>query len=398
MWKVLIADDEPKIRQGLRNTLETFELPIQICGEARNGVEALEKARETLPDILLVDICMPKLSGIEFLQELQKVSMDCRVIIISGFNEFSYAQQAISLGVSCYLLKPIHEEELREEVEKIISNLEKERKDQEIHDFMKGQINRNSGYFRDIFFNNWVEGNLTDSERKMQMEMLGIGFRSDMTLILLSVRKDPEENGMGSGMEGCKEAMERALSSYFEKDSRQYVFLNPYQNLVGMAEGYCRDGAELRRILEKEMNMASGGRFCIQVRSCAQREIMETYAQLLTAARKILECRPIVAQAREYIYEHYRERELDLTEVAENIGCNPSYLSRVMKQDLGISFKDYLTMLRIKQAISLMRDGGLSLNQIAEKVGYSNQHYFSAAFKNGQGVSPSEYRRNLMQN
>ena len=86
MWKVLIADDEPKIRQGLRNTLETFELPIQICGEARNGVEALEKARETLPDILLVDICMPKLSGIEFLQELQKVSRDCRVIIISGFN------------------------------------------------------------------------------------------------------------------------------------------------------------------------------------------------------------------------------------------------------------------------------------------------------------------------
>ena len=81
--------------------------------------------------------------------------------------------------------------------------------------------------------------------------------------------------------------------------------------------------------------------------------------------------------------------------MAAAIGCNPSYLSRVMKQELGMSFKDFLTMLRISEAIHLMRNQEFSLNQIAEKVGYSNQHYFSAAFKNCQGVSPSEFRRNL---
>ena len=95
------------------------------------------------------------------------------------------------------------------------------------------------------------------------------------------------------------------------------------------------------------------------------------------------------------LIEEIDQRDLDLTKVADAIGCNPSYLSRVMKQELGISFKDFLTMLRIGEAIHLMRNQDLSLNQIAEKVGYSNQHYFSAAFKNCQGVSPSEYRRNL---
>mgnify|MGYP000201812307 CR=1 FL=1 len=79
------------------------------------------------------------------------------------------------------------------------------------------------------------------------------------------------------------------------------------------------------------------------------------------------------------------------------IGCNSSYISRIMKQELGISFKDFLTRLRISQAVRLMEDRELSINQIAEKVGYSNQHYFSAAFKNCQGMSPSEFRKNMLQ-
>ena len=79
------------------------------------------------------------------------------------------------------------------------------------------------------------------------------------------------------------------------------------------------------------------------------------------------------------------------------IGCNSSYISRIMKQELGISFKDFLTRLRISQAMRLMEDRELSINQIAEKVGYSNQHYFSAAFKNCQGMSPSEFRKNMLQ-
>ena len=75
MWKVLIADDEPKIRQGLRKTLEGFSFPLEIVAEAKNGLDAFKKAKELAPDILLVDICMPKLNGIDFLRKLKELQL-----------------------------------------------------------------------------------------------------------------------------------------------------------------------------------------------------------------------------------------------------------------------------------------------------------------------------------
>lgn len=399
MWKVLIADDEPKIRQGLKNTLESFGLPIQVCAEARNGLEALEKAGEYQPDILLVDICMPKLSGIEFLQKIRDLKLDCKVIIISGFNEFSYAQQVIPLGVSSYLLKPIPEDTLRNEVMKVTESLEKERKNRNYHDLMKRQITRNSPYLRDVFFRSWLDGELSENEIRVQMELLGIHFSDVVTMVVLSVHTDLSGNTIKSEEqeEVYKASMEKKIREILGKERQIYVFLNRIRDVVGIIDGYCRETERIHEEIYQEINEIAGGRCCVQIRNCAKEELPKNHEQLLNSARKIMECRPIVSQARKYIYSHYGERELDLTQVAADIGCNPSYLSRIMKQELGISFKDYLTMMRIKQAIHLMHDSSFSLNQIAEKVGYSNQHYFSAAFKNVQGVSPSEYRRSMTQ-
>ncbi len=151
MWKVLIADDEPKIRQGLKKTLESFSMPLSVCAEAKNGMEALKKAKEQQPDILLVDICMPRLSGIQFLEELKGLSLECRVIIISGFHEFAYAKQAITLGVSHYLLKPIAEEELKSALSSVVKELEEREKSRRFMDLMRQQLFQNENYLRDVF-------------------------------------------------------------------------------------------------------------------------------------------------------------------------------------------------------------------------------------------------------
>ena len=117
--KVLLADDEPIIREGLREMLGSFELNLKVVGEARNGIEALLMSKTLEPDIILADICMPKLSGLEFIRQLkEKIKQKSHIIIISGFNEFEYARQAISLGVNDYLLKPVREEELKESIRK----------------------------------------------------------------------------------------------------------------------------------------------------------------------------------------------------------------------------------------------------------------------------------------
>lgn len=395
MWKVLIADDEPKIRQGLKNTLETFGLPIQVCGEAKNGLEALKKAQETRPDILLVDICMPKLSGIQFLQEVRKLELDCKIIIISGFNEFSYAQQAIGLGVSSYLLKPIPEDELRTELERVMESLKNEREDRKYRALMKQQIHNNSLYLRDSFFHNWLEGRLGKEELRAQREFLEIRLSEEVTIFLLSVRTDME-GGIIDGFqqeELYKSVMERSIRKIAGEDRPLYVFMSRSQDVIGLLEGHCLDIEKIRQEMVQDTDRIAEGKYHIQINNCRREDIPAVYEEMEATARRVLECRPIVSKARDYIYAHYAERNLDLTQVAADIGCNPSYLSRIMKQELGSSFKDYLTMLRIRQAKKLMRDRSLSLNQIAEKVGYSNQHYFSAAFKNCQGVSPSEYRR-----
>lgn len=397
MWKVLIADDEPKIRQGLKRTLETFDLPVTVCAEAKNGLEALEKTREFKPDILLVDICMPRLSGIQFLEELHKLSLDCKMLVISGFNEFSYAKQAMNLGVSDYLLKPIIEEELKEAIQKIIEELEKSRKSRRFMELFQQQIQQNRTQLRGVFFNDWVEGNLESRELLEQQELLDIQIPEELMMVMVSVQTGYMEEGTGGSVAETLHQMtlEEIVRNLMEKYAPVYIFMNRYQDAVVMMPGY-RNGVEkIHQYLQEEMERQAGGRCCIQIKNCTREKIPQTYKGMCDNARKVMECRPIVLEARKYIYAHYGERDMDLIQVADAIGCNSSYLSRVMKQELGISFKDFLTMLRISRAIYLMRNNELSLNQIAEMVGYSNQHYFSAAFKNCQGISPSEFRRNF---
>lgn len=399
MWKVLIADDEPKIRQGLKNTIQTLALPLRVCAEARNGLEALDKAREQEPDILLVDICMPKLNGIRFLEEVKKLSLDCRIIIISGYNEFSYAKQAITLGVSNYLLKPVADGELKAALEEVIRGLETTRESRKFFGLMRQQIKQNENHLRDVFFNDWIGGELTETRRQEQMALLGISMPEKVHFVLASVQPGYGEKVMSGAVseELYRITLEKILRNAVEGYEPVYVFSSRYQEAIAMVGGFGGEPELLCRQIQEEMKGLVCGKCSVQIQSCDSGQIPEMYEKLHSQSQKMMECRPIVVKAREYIYTYYRERNLDLTQVAEAIGSNPSYLSRLMKQELGISFKDFLTMLRISSAIQLMRDKQLSLNQIAEKVGYNNQHYFSAAFKNCQGVSPSEFRRKLVQ-
>ena len=184
----MIADDEPKIRQGLKSVLEEMKLPITVCAEARNGMEALEKIEQFQPDFILMDICMPKLSGIQFLEELRKLDKNCPVIVISGFNEFSYAKQAIKLGVSEYLLKPIAEEELQAAVVKVTEEIKQKRKSEKFMELVKQQMIQHQDYLRDVFFNEWMEGKLSRFEWEEQARFLDMDFPDNMILILVSVQ------------------------------------------------------------------------------------------------------------------------------------------------------------------------------------------------------------------
>lgn len=119
MYKAIIVDDEEDIRYLLRHLLEKGVRDVTVAGEASNGDEGLALCRKLCPEIVLADIRMPGLDGLEMLGQIKKASPHTQVILISGYGYFSYAQRALEQGAAGYLLKPIEEEELYEVVERV---------------------------------------------------------------------------------------------------------------------------------------------------------------------------------------------------------------------------------------------------------------------------------------
>ena len=112
MYKALIVDDEPSVIEGLKIMVPWNELGFEISGEAYNAQDALLQAEELRPHLLITDIRMPFKSGLELINGVRKMDLSIEFIILSGYSEFSYAQEAMRQGVSYYLLKPLYREEL----------------------------------------------------------------------------------------------------------------------------------------------------------------------------------------------------------------------------------------------------------------------------------------------
>lgn len=399
MWKIVIADDEPKIRQGLKELVESFGLPLKVCGEAKNGLEALRLIKEERPDIALVDICMPKLNGLQLLERIRESHPECRTIIVSGYNEFTYAKEAMTLGVRSYILKPIEEEELYEAINSLIEELDRERSRQRFIDLANYQLEQHREYLQGVFFNDWIEGRLSDSEWEGQKELLAVQIEESAALILVSTQNNRTLNLRMDDSHISDDiyqfALKNILGELLEECGPVYLFVDRYQNVAGIFHMTGQEPESFRRHVEERLEQILGGTCTIVIRSCKESLFPEVYGEALKDVQKELECRPVVTEAKKYLFEHFRDPEIDLNLVARSIGISPAYLSRLMKQELGMPFKDFLTSLRINEAIVLMRSTNCSMNEIANMVGYKSQHYFSTAFKNSMGISPSEHRKNI---
>lgn len=127
MFDIIICDDEPTIRNGLKKLIERSGLPLTVSGLASNGLEAMDMIQTREPAVVLMDINMPGMSGLEVIEQTRFLEIPVIFIIISGYDEFQYAQKACHLEVADYLLKPINKEEFILLLEKIIKKLEQTR-------------------------------------------------------------------------------------------------------------------------------------------------------------------------------------------------------------------------------------------------------------------------------
>ncbi len=195
MMNIMIIDDEFYFREALKISLPWRELGFYICGEAKNGKDALEKVELLNPDIMIVDINMPIIDGLELIQNVKKRGINCKFIILTGHSEFNYAKQAVQLGVNNYILKPVNEEELKNSLFQIKNIIEKEANIKIEVDSLKQQVNDSLPLLKDKFLNEILQGSLllNRAENIKKMEYLSINYQSDC-YVIVTIELDYDEN------------------------------------------------------------------------------------------------------------------------------------------------------------------------------------------------------------
>ena len=175
MYRVIIVDDEPVIRRGLRETIEWDALGLEVAGEAADGAEALKLIREIRPEILITDIRMPEMDGLELIREVKKLDFSIKITILSGYSDYDYLKAAIRLGVDNYLLKPIDNDELISNLKNAVSEIEKEAA-------ISLQIRQGTVLLRSNTLRRLVTGHISPEELKEKAEFLHIPLDAEQYL------------------------------------------------------------------------------------------------------------------------------------------------------------------------------------------------------------------------
>ncbi len=221
MLKVMIVDDEEHVREDLKTAVNWNQCGYEICGEAENGPEALEKLVQLCPDLLITDIRMPGMDGLQMIWAMKEQNRSCRIIILTGYSEFQYARRSIALGVDSYLLKPIDEEELLLQIEKVRRSLLEER--------------RLILYTREKMITNLIEG-FREEEREDILEKanktykLFLPWRSYQVLLIDTFEGSLHYRNLGQGFKNELEAFasENRYGYVFEKEGRGGILIRNF--------------------------------------------------------------------------------------------------------------------------------------------------------------------------
>lgn len=164
MYKMMIVDDEDWVRERLIHTLDWESKGVQVIDEAANGVEALEKAKLKRPEIILTDIRMPNMDGLELIKQLKENRIQAKTIIISGYSDFDYAKKALILGAYDYILKPVEDDDLFETVERCMEQIRSERAQLALLDKADLQVNKRLPLLKEMFFWNLINDHIQNEQ------------------------------------------------------------------------------------------------------------------------------------------------------------------------------------------------------------------------------------------
>ena len=254
MIKVIIADDEERICRLIQALVDWNAMGMEIVGTASNGIMALEQIADHQPDILITDIRMPGCNGLELIQKARATCPDLKIVIISGYAQFEYAQMALKYGVCEYLLKPINQKELTETIARIKADIEKRRKEAEdTESFRRGREN-DIHTLRSMFLQDLLESpqfKVTEEtlSEKYHLEVKPGCFR------VFCVKFDVET---GAKEEVDAEIIQDRLATVFESklelNCYEWVFAGKGNYIYGMINYGTRQSDEIKEQLRGCLN------------------------------------------------------------------------------------------------------------------------------------------------
>ncbi len=303
MYRVMIVDDEKFVRKSIINRIEWDQRELFLAGEADNGADALELVSLVKPDIILVDIRMPIMNGIELIRNVKRDHPEIFFIILSGYDDFEYTKEAIKLGITNYIKKPIDENELNETLSLIVNLIRHQKENEEQFQDISRQIQKSKAIMHEKYLNNLLyrQYNLLSEE--------GLEFAySKFSLLLAYIKEAPgAEHVQGPMAEAVQQSVSDILKAMPDSRLDAYVFPNPLhpEEIRILLNGDSLSGqsysiaVRLHALLRKELCPAKAGSISISVSADCDRVqgIPQIYLQCVDQLkRKILPGQPPVLQ------------------------------------------------------------------------------------------------------
>ena len=409
--KVFLADDEIVVREGIRESFPWDETPYTLVGEAPDGEMALPIIRDTNPDIVITDIKMPFMDGIELCRTLRAQMPWIGIIVLSGYDEFEYARQCLQLGVREYLVKPINSENLREALDKVSRQLEDERKAIEHAASLRNRLGNDEQLVREkLIASLYSEDAASEDATNVlkHLESMGCNVIAPFYTVVDAAFTPVSEGQavaytLSESSGGIMHATPTRTGSALlvlgdtaeDAEERAYAFAS---SLVQEAERTgCSDiRVGIGEIVENPEDILKSFK--------AARHIRHILVDRADAKSVILGTREMgdvsgdantpgmISEAKLYMSQHFTDPNLMLQDVAKAVGMSNSRFSTVFSQQTGQTFTEYLIYLRLGKAKEMLRTTGTKSSQIAREAGYNDSHYFSYIFKKNVGMTPSEYR------
>ena len=404
MIKLIIADDEPLVQAGIKSMICWADYDISIVGTASNGAAAYELIKEHEPEIVITDIKMPVMSGLELAAKCHEEGRKLPLfIILTSYEDFHFVKEALTYQVIAYLIKlELTPETLTETLQLALKRVSEQ---QSSIQTAAASVN-NLSLMREQFYTRLIF-HLFESEQQFetQAENLHLDFHYEAYAVsyveiqsekLAQMSSDKQINLYDNSLQMTKELLAKYLPHIpchtLSLDTGHFciIFSLEKDTLPDYSDTISNALEQISAMLFNYYSVTIHAGTGSAVSSPMQTADSFKEAKQLFSIQSSSHKHHIVANVKKYIQEHIEEK-LTLNKVAKEFNISSNYLSILFSKHSDIGFSDYINQMKVEAAKEMMADGNYKIYEISDKLGFESAFYFSRVFKKVTGMSPRDY-------